>query len=136
MSKKYEPKRDWQFGVVIAAFPLIAWGLALTQSNLYVFCVPLAVSSLFAWIWFGTRYEIGDDLFIYRSGPVRGKIPIKKIKEITPHVRSWSGIRPALSFEYLKIRYNTYDDVFIAPKEEDKFIESMKEKNPEIIITN
>ena len=41
-------------------------------------------------------------------------------------------MRPALAFECLQIRYNKYDDVFIAPKDEETFINDLINKNPEI----
>jgi PH (Pleckstrin Homology) domain-containing protein len=65
---------------------------------------------------------------------LRGKIPIKSITEVNPHLRAGAGVRPALSFAHLRIRYNSYDDVFIAPKEEEAFIEDLRERNPEIVV--
>lgn len=47
-------------------------------------------------------------------------------------VRSWTGTRPALTFEYLRIRYNQYDDVFIGLENEENFIEEIIKINPEI----
>ena len=135
MSKKYKPKRDWKFGIVILACLVILWGLMLIRPKVYLFCIALMTSAFFTWIWFGTVYRVDKEFLSYRSGPLRGMIPIKKIREINPHVCAWCGVRPALSFEYLRIRYNMYDEVFIAPKDEEIFIEDMKDINPEIIIT-
>ncbi|MCP4605984.1 MAG: PH domain-containing protein [Proteobacteria bacterium] len=135
MTKKYESKKDWRMGVVVFIIPLMLWGLMPIIPNLYLFFIALVVTSLFTWIWFDTNYRMDTEYLIYKSGPFRGKIPINNIKEINPRVRDWSGTRPALSFEYLRIKYNTYDDIFIAPKDEGIFIEDIKNKNPNILIT-
>ena len=98
--------------------------------------MALLITVLFAWIWFDTAYILTDGFLVYRSGPLRGKIPIETISEIHGHVHSWSGIRPALSFEYLKIRYKGSREVFIAPREEQSFIEDLKKHNPTIVVRN
>jgi hypothetical protein len=69
-----------------------------------------------------------------QSGPFKKKIPINKIVKINKNVRSFSGMRPALTFKYMQIRYNTYGDIFIAPKNEEKFISDLRNINPKITI--
>ena len=134
MSKSYKARRDLTFAVVLSITPLVCWGLMLAAPNLIMFCVALLISLLFAWIWFDTVYMLGDGFLVYRSGPLRGKIPISTINEIHTHVRSFSGIRPALSFEYLQIRYKGNRKLFIAPRNEQSFIEDLERHNPKIIV--
>ncbi len=137
MLKKYKPKKDTFFGIVFFSCPLIIWIIFLFQFHISIFLIALIVTLFFLWIWFGTSYQVNDELFYYQSGPFRKKIPINKIIKINRKVRSWSGMRPALTFEYLKIRYNKYDDVydvFIAPEDEEKFIEDIIKINPDIIV--
>ena len=137
MSRDYEPKRDWKVGILFLAPPVILLIFALTVDGghrLFLVCLAFCLLSLFTWIWFGTTYRLDEEHLTYRSGFSRGKIAVKDITEINPHVRAWVGNRPALSFRHLRIRYNSYDDVFIAPKEEEAFIEDLWERNPEIVV--
>ena len=94
------------------------------------------VTALFAWIWIGTVYLLKNGNLIYHSGPIRGRIPVSKIREIKQNVYSWVGIRPALSFRYIQIRYNKYNDLFIAPEMEEEFIQELISINPEITVIN
>ena len=134
MSKSYKARRDLTFAAVLSIAPLVCWGFMLASPNLFRFCTALLISLLFAWIWFDTVYILRDGFLVYRSGPLRGKIPISTINEIRTHVRSLSGIRPALSFEYLQIRYKGNRKLFIAPLNEQSFIEDLERHNPKIIV--
>ena len=102
--------------------------------DVYLFGVGLAVFLLFAWIWLDTVYIISDGTFFYRSGPLRGKVLISTISEIHTHVRSFSGLRPALSFEYVRVCYNGGRELFIAPRDEQAFIKELREQNPGIAV--
>ena len=134
MSKSYKARRDLSFAAVLSIAPLVCWGFMLASPNLFRFCTALLISLLFAWIWFDTVYILRDGFLVYRSGPLRGKIPISTINEIRTHVRSLSGIRPALSFEYLQIRYKRNRKLYIAPLNEQSFIEDLERHNPKIIV--
>ncbi len=121
-------------GVVIFSTPMMIWVFLLFLPNASLFCIALVVTVFCTWTWFDTNYRVGEEFLFFRSGPFRGKIPIESIKEITPQVRNWSGTRPALCFVFLQIRYNVYDDMFIAPKDEVSFIEDLRNKNPKITV--
>ena len=115
MRKKYAAKKDLGFALLFLLCPLVSWLLPSMHPNVYLFLFALIVTLFFLWIWFGTVYYLDGEYFIWHSGPLRKKIPLKKIIGITKNVRSFCGMRPALTFKYIQIRYNTYDDVFIAP---------------------
>lgn len=134
MEIKYVSKKDLGFGLLILICPLISWFILLLHPNIFILLISLLITVFFLWIWFGTYYQLVDEYFIYKSGPLKKKIPINKIFKIKKNVRSFSGMRPALSFEYIQIKYNTYDEVFIAPKDEDKFIADLINKNSKITI--
>jgi hypothetical protein len=134
MLKKYMPKKDVGFGLLFLVAPLISWFLLLLITNIFILLLSLIVTIFFLWVWFGTYYQLDDEYFMYQSGPLKKKIPINKIVKVNKNVRSFFGMRPALSFEYLQIKYNTYDEVFIAPKDEDKFITDLINKNLKITI--
>ena len=134
MVKKYMSKKDIGFGLMFLIVPLISWLLFLIITNIFILLLSLIVTIFFLWVWFGTFYRLEDEYFMYQSGPLKKKIPINKIVKIKKNVRSFAGMRPALAFEYLQIRYNTYDDVFIAPKDEETFIADLLNINPKITV--
>lgn len=103
--------------------------------------IALVTAFLPLWIWIGTSYTVGPDLVTYRFGPFRGRILIDHIREIQRHA-GWSSalVRPVLSFDFLKIRcWNKKQgrsyEIPIAPKDEETFLEMIKARNPDIVIT-
>ena len=135
MLKKYAAKKDFGFAVLFLLCPLVSWLPPLMHPNIFLFLFALLITLFFLWIWFGTYYVLDEDYFIWYSGPLRKKIPLKKIVGITENVRSFSGMRPALTFQYVQMRYNRYDDVFIAPENEEAFIADLVRIRPEIKIS-
>lgn len=138
MTTEYEPK--WRFGILVLAIPAVSWVFVVVLDDsdaipiLLLIAQALVWSLLATWVWFGTGYRLDEEFLVCRSGPLRGKIPIESITEVNPHVRALAGVRPALSFQQLRVRYNRFDDVFIAPKDEETFIEDLREKRPEIAL--
>ena len=90
---------------------------------------------LIFWIYFDTFYKIENNELIYRSGFLRGKIEILNIKEILKGKTMWSGIKPALARNGLIIKFNKYDEIYIAPENNDKLIPDLIKINFEIKIT-
>jgi len=134
MANNYKSKRELKFGVLFSVVPLFLWLIILFNLNYILLCISIIITALFVWIWFGTAYILENGFLIYHSGPIRGRIPIDRINAINQNAHSWVGIRPALSFSYIQIRYNKYDDLFIAPKKEEQFIKELKSINPGIQI--
>jgi hypothetical protein len=134
MQKKYSPKKDISFGLLFLVCPLMLWFIFILHPNIYFFLFALVITLFFLWIWFGTFYQLDNEYFMYRSGPLKKKIPINKIVKIKQKVRSFYGMRPALAFQYMQIRYDAYDDVFIAPKDEATFLADIIDLNPNISI--
>ena len=132
MPNTYTAKKEFGFGLIFLLCPLVCWVMPLAHPNLLLFLFAVTISVIFLWIWFGTYYQLDDEYLICRSGPFRKKVPVRKIVRIARNVRAFSGRRPALSFRYLQIRYNTYDDVFIAPENEEAFIADLIRVRPEI----
>jgi len=90
---------------------------------------------LIFWIYFDTSYKIENNELIYRSGFLRGKIAIPNIKEILKGKTMWSGIKPALAKNGLIIKFNKYDEIYIAPESNDELISDLIKSNSEIKIT-
>ena len=100
--------------------------------------IPMIIVALVAvfvlWVLLDTRYVIKNNFLLYRSGPIRGRVDISKIKSI----KRYSGLnvpvmlKPALDTNGFIITYNAFDDLFISPIQSDIFIAEMKKINPQI----
>lgn len=90
--------------------------------------------SLFAWIYFDTRYIIRDHHLHYRSAFIRGTIDVNKIREITVGQTSWAGVRPATAPKGLLIKFNSFDEVYISPENDSQFVAELLNINHRIIV--
>lgn len=101
--------------------------------------IPVIIVSLVIgfvlWVILDTRYVIKSNFLLYRSGPIRGRVDITKIKSI----KHYSGLnvpvmlKPALDTKGFIVTYNSYD-LFISPKNGAIFISELKKINPQIEI--
>jgi hypothetical protein len=89
---------------------------------------------LMLWIYIDTIYKIENNELIYRSGFLKGKIEIQNIKEILKGKTMWSGIKPALAGKGLIIKYNKYEEIYVAPVNNDEMIADLLKINSEIKI--
>ena len=93
-------------------------------------------AALIVWILLDTRYKIKDNQMHYYCGPIRGKINIQSIRKIE-HLKTcytYSLLKPALGIKGLVIHYNQFDDVYISPKEKEKFVAELLKINPNITV--
>lgn len=93
------------------------------------------ISALLLWIYFGTHYTLTDSTLIYRSGPLRGKIPLNEIREIVKGKTLYTGIKPATAGGGLIIKFRKYDEIYISPDSNDAFISEIAKRNREIVIS-
>ncbi len=142
---RYESKRDPLYGVIfIILILLILFSMASLYweggDNVslgvviptYVFC--LAVFGFIVWIWFHTYYEIKEGFIYYRSGPMKGFIPIKSIIKITQNQTMYSGTKPALARNGLIITYSKWNEIYISPLLADDFVKELKKINKGITL--
>jgi hypothetical protein len=137
MTKKYNARVGHTFwfsvGIVVVCISVALWFMANSNRvfpwGLAAFIFPLA---LMAWIYFDTWYKIEGDTLVYRSGFLKGKIPIKTIRKIKTNTTMWTGTKPALSTNGMVINYGTFNKVYIAPEDEKGFLQDIKVLNPAI----
>lgn len=127
---KFEAKKDTWLSIVIWAAILLPIVLLIMRQNppilgIVIFMLP---SILLTWVWFGTGYEITDEVVKYRFGPFNGEIFIYDIKAVhlTPRESMNAG---ALSSDRISIIYDKSKTITIAPQEKKKFIEELKKIN-------
>ena len=106
---------------------------------IYIFnTFMVGIISMIIWILLDTKYSINEEILYFYSGPFRGKININSIRKIEHH----SGLivpvtyKPALDTKGLIIYYNSFDDIYISPKEVNVFLEELLKINPNITVVN
>lgn len=103
--------------------------------NPFILLPLLSPLILILWIYFDTSYKIENNTLIYRSGFLRGNIEITTIKEILKGKTLWIGTKPALARNGLVIKFNKYDEIYIAPENNSQIIADLLKINSEIKIT-
>lgn len=109
-------------------------GEAYTVSDFVGMGIGFSISSLLVWILLDTKYTITNKHIYYCSGPIRGKIEVMSIQKIE-HVTTWYVgplLKPALGDKGLTIRYHKFKDIYISPKDKERFIAELLKINPDI----
>ena len=141
---KFKSRKDILFQILTFGLSGLFIGIVLFQtfSNetvSYEFIWPnilmLLVIGFLLWLNFGTEYELTQTELKYKSGPIRGKIEIERIREIIKGKSLWSGLKPATARNGLIIKYDKYEEIYISPKTNETFIEKILEFNNNIKIT-
>ena len=105
------------------------------SQNPHLFVPTIIPSALILWPLLHTYYQIKDDKLIYRSGFIHGEIDINDIKEIIKGKTMWVGLKPALATGGLIIKYNRFDDIYLAPKNNEELIEDLLKLNGDIVVS-
>ena len=105
------------------------------SQRMLLFFLSSTPFGLLLWIYLDTYYQIQGGLLIYHSAFLGGKIEIAKIREIVKEKTMWVGIKPALATKGLIIKYNTFDETYIAPEDNNEMVDDLLKINPGIKIT-
>lgn len=140
---KFSSKKSLFFSILIlgsvaflSGFSVLGITFSWIEKADFWIVIPFAlISVLLLWIYFGTKYELTDTELIYRSGPLRGKIPIYQIREIVRGKTLYAGIKPATATKGLIVRFGKYDEIYISPDSNDRFVAEILKRNPKIIIS-
>ncbi|MBB1151236.1 PH domain-containing protein [Myroides sp. NP-2] len=126
-------------------YPLLASLLPLLilythQGALSVISIELLLSTLplaiFVWAYASTVYRIEDGYFQYRSTFIKGKIAISTITRLEVGKNMWAGTKPALSTKGIIIKYNQYDEIYVAPQSNSDLVREFVAINPSIEVVN
>lgn len=138
---KFQSRKGTLFTtVVFGTISLLAWIaveiylMNFHWANLSVLMLLLLTMGLLLWIYLDTSYEINQEEFSYKSGPLRGKIAIDRINAVVKGKTIWAGIKPATAQKGLIIKYEKYSEIYISPKTNDLFIAELLRLNSEIKI--
>ncbi len=122
------------WGIVLFLIVMLAINYEKGNDPIIPMIIVALVAVFVLWVLLDTRYVIKNNFLLYRSGPIRGRVDISKIKSI----KRYSGLnvpvmlKPALDTNGFIITYNAFDDLFISPIQSDIFIAEMKKINPQI----
>ncbi|MGV7107108.1 PH domain-containing protein [Flavobacterium sp. U410] len=129
------------FGFIILLLLIVAL-FSISINNIFstalAFIVNVTAIILLVWIYFRTEYKIENDILYCISGPIKKKISILEIVNISYH----SGIivpialKLSLSSTGLIINYGKCDEIYISPEDTDLFLQKLKNINPNFIITS
>jgi len=106
----------------------------MTKDEYWVLPLVIIIVGFILWFYYGTHYELNKDGFIYRCGPINGKISPDRIKEIVKGKTLWMGFRPATARKGLIVKYDQYGEIYISPKTNEAFITQLLEINGNIKI--
>jgi len=85
------------------------------------------------WLLLDTNYTLTADELLVRSGPFRWRIALNEVREVSPS-RSWLS-SPALSLDRLLIRYGTRRSILVSPREQQRFVDCLRERCPALPVT-
>lgn len=107
----------------------------LLRMLLWFFILALPFAIVF-WLYVDTSYRIVDGIFQYRCAFLKGEIDILNITKVSKDVTYFTGIKPALAAKGIVIYFNRFDEIYIAPKNNEELITDLLKINPEIEVSN
>ena len=88
---------------------------------------------LLLWVYLSTVYKIDNEIFYYQSAFLKGEIPIHSIKKINNHTTLWVGKKVSMATNGIIITFG-YDEVYVAPINNQELIDALVKINPSIQI--
>ena len=128
---KFESARDGMYNAVFAATFfliavagfLVAFDSGSVGEKIILGVVLGLLSALMLSLCFRTFYVVENDRLIIWYGPFRTTLSRDRITAIRPHRSIYSA--PALSRDRLQIRYDSYGDVQVSPRDKEGFLAAM-----------
>ena len=139
----FKSKIDWFFKTILIVLPLLAaiGFLSMLKDNetskneAYIFILVMSMLFLFILsLALKTHYIFDPTTLICRSGLIKKQIEYSEIKKVTTKTTLFVGLKLSLSIKGIVIHYGKYEEIFISPQEQEKFLEMLQEKNPTISI--
>lgn len=133
---KYLVSFMWCITIGLAGMIFIEQPEQDTPPILIFYFIILSIVAFIAWILLYTKYTVNDHFILCYSGPLFCKIDINNVKkiEVNNDFIKPTLLKLSLSHEGFVIYYNTFDTIFISPKDKELFVKTLLEANPTIII--
>ena len=139
--KTYKPRKDWLIYSLLTIVILLPLPIFISDAEA-VLQRPLMLIALWSplplllWIFLDTSYAIKEGKLYYRSAFIKGSIEIQTIRKVDMNTTMWSGIKPALATKGMIICFNRFDEIYIAPENNEAMISDLLEINPEIQVVS
>jgi hypothetical protein len=104
------------------------------ESNPIILLPLISPITFILWFYLGTSYKLESGQLSYKSGFIKGKIPVSTIREIHKDTSLWVGLKPALASGGIIINYGKFDEIYIAPENKEELIKDLVNLNPSIKI--
>jgi Bacterial PH domain len=128
--KVFTSKIDWWFGLVLL-YPIFRSMVGILEGDWLGYLGIVLIAVIIVFFSKTTQYIVNDtQLVIQCMFIVNEKIDIRKIRKIEKTSNMLSS--PALSLDRIAIKYNTFDEIYISPKEKQFFIDELLLINPTI----
>lgn len=141
---KFKSRVDLLHKIIISATIFLMLGIVIliwsdnSESiavNIFSTIICLATSALLISIYTNTNYRLDSEFLHYQTGPVKGKFPVSRIKELDVNRTLWVGVlKPATALNGLIIKYNKCDKIYISPENNEGFVSELIKLNPNIKI--
>lgn len=143
---EFQAEKSAGFGLFLLAVGLLVLFLSvglplitidgLNSITMLIKCfITFIVNGFFLWCWLSTYYKFDNKTLIVKCGPFRWLLPIKEIKSIRLNQNTFGGIiKPTLSWKCIEIDYSDNKTISISPKNQDRFLDILKDINNEISI--
>lgn len=136
--KKYKAKKGTGIKMLLAfsiLFPAVVY-ISDSQSlfNFSGLSLLLLIPLLMlGWVYLSTAYWIDNEKLFYKSAFLKGDLNIPQITGITKNKTRWTGVKPAMAGKGLIIKMK-YDEIYVAPEDNDEMIQDLLRINPGIEI--
>jgi len=137
--KIYKAKKGSLIHIIILLLVGLPFFIYLIDSETIetnpIILLPLISPLIFIlWFYLGTSYKLESDQLYYKSGFIKGRISIFEIREIQKDTTLWAGLKPALSSGGIIIKFGKFDEIYIAPENNEELIKDLLKINPLIKI--
>lgn len=138
---KFKSRKDillqiLMYGLITFFIGQIAYRVFILNYNfILIDLVLIIISALLLWMMLNTNYELTATELKYKSGFIKGKIEINRIREVKKGKTLWAGFKPATARNGLIIKYDKYEEIYISPKTNELFIKKLLEINKSIKIS-
>lgn len=127
----FKSKVDIWMGAIFICVPALMIYGAITEPDIVIIVVTIALIALLATLFFGTKYVIQGDELIVHGGITKTKIHIAQIHSLRPSKNPLSA--PAMSIDRIEITYDPDMQVtLVSPKDKELFVKGLLEINPTI----
>ncbi|MBC5775969.1 PH domain-containing protein [Pontibacter sp. KCTC 32443] len=135
--KEYKANRRAPIPYLIVLLVLLPFVIYITNTEgfserPYILLPLIAPMGLLLRVFYGTLYKVEDGKLMYKSGFLWSEINISNIRQLVIGETMWVGLRPAS--KGIIVKYNRYDEIYIAPENNLELVEDLKTINPSIEI--